>query len=859
MTTNDGSVLGTTQIVDHGPVSRRFNLVITCDGYQTAQMTQFANDAQSFVDELFRTPPFEAVQGAFNVFRIDVVSTDAGADDPTTCTGGTGTTAATFFDATFCGFGDSRRALIVDDWSVISVVDAEVPQNHAILVIVNSPIWGGTGGQVGVFSRASGWIDAAIHELGHTAFGLADEYEYFLGCGDDTDRDNHPANEPADPNVTVNSDRDTIKWRDLILPATPMPTTSNADCTQCDPQHNPVTASTVGAFEGADTYHCGAFRPQFDCMMRNTGAPFCAVCQRRIRETMEPYMPRRWFHLSPVAGHPMGADLDASGLGIPARFAVAADFDDDGIPELAIGMQSAGSAGNDFWVYSYDTGAQAWTHLSQIAGHPRDASIDCSTLPFPARFAVTGDFDGDGRPELAAAVETTGSGGNDFWVMKYDAGAQAWTHLSPIAGHPLEADLDCTTLAFPARFAVTGDFDGDGADELLVAPDLDDNTATGVTFGGGPGPPTDSRGNDFWVMKYDASAQAWTHLSPIAGHAMEADLDCSGLGYWAKFAVAADFDGDGADEVVVAPFASGSAGNDLWVFKFDPIARTWDHLSLIAGHPMDADIDCSTLGSPAKLAAVGDFDGDGVPELAIAIQAAASGGNDFWVMKYDAGAQAWTHLSPIAGHPLEADLDCSALGFPGKLTVAGDFDGDGIDELAVAPDAGGTEGNDFWVMKYDQYSQTWFHLTPIAGHAMEADVDCALVPHAARFAVVGDFDGDGEAELAVAPAASGSAGNDFWVMALGAVEPPGDNRAVTQTGKGTGGTIVSLCYPGAPWTPRSKQDAIADIKERSITYYVPWGDGRRTAVRVVTGPGGEYLRTDRDGTPTNNLTSLPDC
>jgi Protein of unknown function (DUF3892) len=54
-------------------------------------------------------------------------------------------------------------------------------------------------------------------------------------------------------------------------------------------------------------------------------------------------------------------------------------------------------------------------------------------------------------------------------------------------------------------------------------------------------------------------------------------------------------------------------------------------------------------------------------------------------------------------------------------------------------------------------------------------------------------------------------------------------------------------------------DAIADIKERSISYHVPWGDGRRTAVRVVAVPSGEYLRTDRDRTPSNNLTSLPNC
>src|SRR5262249_29886799 len=104
VTDADGSVLGTTQIVDHGPVSRRFNLVITCDGYQAAQMTQFATDAQSFVDKLFGTPPFEAVQGAFNVFRVDVASTDEGADDPTEC-GGTGATVKTFFDASFCHWG----------------------------------------------------------------------------------------------------------------------------------------------------------------------------------------------------------------------------------------------------------------------------------------------------------------------------------------------------------------------------------------------------------------------------------------------------------------------------------------------------------------------------------------------------------------------------------------------------------------------------------------------------------------------------------------------------------------------------------------------------------------------------------
>ena len=75
----------------------------------------------------------------------------------------------------------------------------------------------------------------------------------------------------------------------MLLLATPMPTTRNADCAKCDPQPSPVPAGTVGAFEGGYYYHCGIFRPAFDCMMRNFN-PYCAVCSQRIRDTMAPFL-----------------------------------------------------------------------------------------------------------------------------------------------------------------------------------------------------------------------------------------------------------------------------------------------------------------------------------------------------------------------------------------------------------------------------------------------------------------------------------------------------------------------------------------------------------------------------------------
>jgi hypothetical protein len=126
--------------------------------------------------------------------------------------------------------------------------------------------------------------------MGHSAFALADEYEYYQGCGSgETGHDSYTGPEPGQPNITIDANRATNEWRALIDAATPMPTTSNANCAVCDPQANPVGARTVGTFEGAGYYHCGIYRPEYDCMMRNLTRYFCGACARAIRGTLRPY------------------------------------------------------------------------------------------------------------------------------------------------------------------------------------------------------------------------------------------------------------------------------------------------------------------------------------------------------------------------------------------------------------------------------------------------------------------------------------------------------------------------------------------------------------------------------------------
>lgn len=294
MSSADGRIVGTTQIVDNGPATVRWNIAVMGDGYQEDQLDQYHSDVEEIVDAILAAAPFESLKGAINVFRVDVASTDSGAKDPTAC-GGNGASPRTYFDATFCGDDQLRRLLVVNNQTALEVASAQVPEFHVLIVIVNSTIEGGSGGPgpVAVLSASRMAADTALHELGHSAFGLADEYEYLAGCGFDPagSHDHHPPGEPPEPNVTLDSSRGTIKWGGLIDPSTPMPTTANADCSECDRQPDPLPASTVGAFEGADHYHCGAYRPEFNCCMRALGPPFCAVCQAAIVRTLEPFVP----------------------------------------------------------------------------------------------------------------------------------------------------------------------------------------------------------------------------------------------------------------------------------------------------------------------------------------------------------------------------------------------------------------------------------------------------------------------------------------------------------------------------------------------------------------------------------------
>jgi IgA Peptidase M64 len=279
MSTTDGIVQGSTQIYGTASRDRAFNIVLLAEGFTASQQNDFNSACAAFMVAVLETPPFDERKPAINIFQVNVTSTDSGADDPLS-SGGKGIPARTYFDATFGGNG-IRRLLICNDTTALMVAASEVPEFTVVIVVVNSSIYGGSGGSIGTYSLAEGATEIAIHEMGHTAFRLADEYPYYAG-DNEIGHDNHPENEPNEPNVTINNNRNTLKWGWAIAASTMIPTMSNQNCSQIDNRASPVSTGTVGLFEGAHYFHCGAYRPEYDCKMRNLGVPFCKVCRQEI-------------------------------------------------------------------------------------------------------------------------------------------------------------------------------------------------------------------------------------------------------------------------------------------------------------------------------------------------------------------------------------------------------------------------------------------------------------------------------------------------------------------------------------------------------------------------------------------------
>ena len=248
-----------TVIRSHGSAANRVDVVILGDGYTAAELGRYAQDVETLVQGLFADDPLREYQRYFNVYRVDVVSAESGADHPSR-----GVFRDTALDAAYDCAGIARL-ICVSGGKVADVLSRSVePEGRdVVIVVVNDTEYGGSGGAVAVASVNPAAVELMLHELGHSFGLLADEYP-----GPPPPACNTTV-EPPEPNVTMQTQRGRLKWTRWVDAATPVPTLD-------------TVPGQPGLYDGAKYCDTGVYRPTFDSKMRSLGAAWDQINSEQL-------------------------------------------------------------------------------------------------------------------------------------------------------------------------------------------------------------------------------------------------------------------------------------------------------------------------------------------------------------------------------------------------------------------------------------------------------------------------------------------------------------------------------------------------------------------------------------------------
>jgi len=300
--------------------------------------------------------------------------------------------------------------------------------------------------------------------------------------------------------------------------------------------------------------------------------------------------------------------------------------------------------------------------------------VDFATGTAPYYVAI-GDLDGDGKPDLAVANGTS----NTVSVFRNTSVSGSITTGS------FAAKVDFTTGTKPNCVAI-GDLDGDGKPDLAVT------NAFGATVS---------------VFRNTSTIGSIT----VGSFAAKVDF-VTGTTPWAI--AIGDLDGDGEPDLAVTNQSSYTVS----------VFRNTSTIGSISPSSFAAKVDFTT-GADPRIVSIGDLDGDGRPEMAVANFAGAT----VSVFRNTAAS------GSITINSFAAKVDFATGATPTSV-VMGDLDGDGKPDLVVA---------NYGANSVSVYRNTTTVGTINSGSfAAKIDFTTGSSP---LMISIGDLDGDGKPEF----------------------------------------------------------------------------------------------------------------
>ena len=268
-----------TELLRSGSNGAKRNLVIIGDGFQAGQQNNYNTFVDTFVMQgVFNEGLFDEAANAFNIYRVNVNSTDSGVTQVDS-NGNVTTTRNTALGYRFSGVWDRCWMELGPNTQTLTdnILNNLVPQRDFVFVILNQTGTGGCRrGNTLAVTNGVGWAVGA-HEMGHMIGDLGDEY---------TGTANYTFAEPGRVNLTTNTNRATLKWRTFVDPATALPTTTATDTSQ----EAGAFAGGMSAASGTNVrYGSGLFRPVSNCRMNGNTPAYCPVCYNQLQESIDDF------------------------------------------------------------------------------------------------------------------------------------------------------------------------------------------------------------------------------------------------------------------------------------------------------------------------------------------------------------------------------------------------------------------------------------------------------------------------------------------------------------------------------------------------------------------------------------------